>query len=74
LDFVFGVGGEAYDAASVFVVARVVDEAEGLVPVFGFLGAISHGAFVGVVGGVIEAQAFESWDGGGLGLEVWGDE
>lgn len=70
-DFVFGVGGEANNAASVFVVARVKYEGEGLVIGFGFYGAILYGAFAGIVRWIIEAQAFESGDCCGLGMEVW---
>jgi hypothetical protein len=73
-DFVFGVGCEANDAASVFVVAGVEYEAEGLVPCFGFDGAILDGTFASVFGWVIEADAFEGWDGGGLRLDGCGDE
>ena len=70
-NFVYGVGGEVYNAASVFVVARVEHQWEGLVPGFGFCGAILYGAFTGVVRWVIEAQAFEGGDCCGLGVGVW---
>ena len=73
-DFVFGVGNQIYNAASVFIVSWVVHEAECLVPLFGFCGAIVDATFAGITGRVIKTQAFKGGDGGGLGLEMGGDE